>query len=497
VTILITILAFLLLSSFFFATLFFALRDFSLHKLEELARNNGGMGKLQPIVEDDTGHARALGLFRLVSNMLVLLTVVLLFTPLIEGDTFGWSGIRWENVAGAFGIAIVLLFLASLLLPVSVAQHAGERVIHSFSGVIRLCYVLSKPIAVLDFVDEAVKRLAGQGETTERDEIEDEIIAAVSEGERGGHLHAAEREMIRAVVELGETTVDEIMTPRTEVEGFELTDDLEEIKTFIREAGHSRIPVYEDDLDHIVGLLYAKDLIPWAGVGSETFVLRDILRPVTLVPERKRVSELLTEMQRDKVHLAIVVDEYGGTAGLVTLEDIVEEIVGEIQDEYEPEHEHDPEVVIDFESRRADADARVSVSDANEELRDLRIEIEESDDYDTLGGWVLSVLGRIPAVSETFDSPTARVEIIEAEPTRIHRIRFFALLEPVPEESRSGSKDLAASDVHSRTTAEASAGDAGDTDGSEQQRGGAHGAGDSADGGGGRESDSERIREAG
>lgn len=455
-SILLLVLGLALVSSFVFATLFFALRDFSLHKLEELARNNGGMGTLRPIVDDDTGHARSLGLFRLVSNMTVLLTTMLLFTPLIEGETFSWAGIQWHNVGSAFGLAIALLFLVSLLLPVSIAQHAGERVIHSFSGVIRACYIVTKPIALLGFVDEAVKRLAGEGETTERDEIEDEIIAAVSEGERGGHLLAAEREMIRAVVELGETTVDEIMTPRTEVEGLELTNDLEAIKAFITHAGHSRIPVYEDDLDHIVGLLYAKDLIPLAGVPADSFALRDNLRSVTLVPERKRVSELLTEMQRDKVHLAIVVDEYGGTAGLVTLEDIVEEIVGEIQDEYEPDDEHEPMVSVDPDQRSADADARVSVSDANEQLRELRIEIEESDDYDTLGGWVLSQLGRIPAQGESFETDSAMVFITEAEPTRIHRVRFASLLPALPDdEPRAGSKDLAASDVAARDDARA------------------------------------------
>jgi CBS domain containing-hemolysin-like protein len=434
------LLAALLLSAVF-STLFFAMRDFSLHKLEELARSNGGMAKLRPIVDRDDVHARALGVMRLVCNTVLLLTVALIFTPLIEGDSFSWRSIAWANVGSAVGVSAALLFVFSLLLPTSIAQHAGERAIHSSWWVIRATAVLCRPLVLLGFVDEAVKRLAGESETTGRDEIEDEIISAVSEGERGGHLHAAEREMIRNVVELSDTTVDEVMTPRTEVEGFAYTDDLDAIKAFIKQAGHSRIPVYEEDLDHIVGMLYAKDLIPWVGVPGDWFSLRSILRRATLVPERKAVGELLSEMQHEKVHLAIVVDEYGGTAGLVTLEDIVEEIVGEIQDEYEPEDDHEPDITLNYETRTAEGDARVNVADANQRLRDLRIELKESDDYDTLGGWVLSELGRIPAKGETFETATCRVEVVEAEQTRIHKVRFEALLDPLPDDE-DGSRDM-------------------------------------------------------
>ena len=354
-----------LLSSAVFSTLFFAMRDFSLNKLEELARSNGGMGKLRPIVDNDDAHARALGFLRLISNTVLLIVVALMFTPLVEGDVFSLAAVEWANAGRAVAVSAALLFVFSLLLPTSIARHAGERAIHSLWWLIRICAVVCKPIVLFGFVDEAVKRLAGETGTTERDEIEDDIISAVSEGERGGHIDASEREMIRNIVELNDTTVDEIMTPRTEIEGLAYTDDLDEIKAFIREAGHSRIPVFEEDLDHILGMLYAKDLIPWVGELGESFSLRSILRGVTLVPERKAVGNLLEDIQRDKVHLAIVVDEYGGTSGLVTLEDIVEEIVGEIQDEYEPEDEHEPDITVDLESRTATGDARVNVADAN------------------------------------------------------------------------------------------------------------------------------------
>ena len=369
-----------------FATLFFALRDFSLTKLEEIAGRNGGMSKLQAIVDDDAGHARALGVLLLLSQVVVVVCLCLMWpvATVVGGGEGGGlvAGVRvdWASVGLVCGVSLVLLFVSSMLLPIAVARYAGERVIYAMPGFIRGVFVVTRPLTLLGFVDVAVKRLAGEAQTTEREEIEDDIISAASEGERGGHLRSTEREMIRAVVELGDTTVDEIMTPRTEVEGFQVTDDLAFIREFVREAGHSRIPVYREDLDHIAGMLYAKDLIRFAGATEESFELEPILRPAVLVPERKRVSELLAEMQRDKIHLAIVVDEYGGTSGLVTLEDIVEEIVGEIQDEYEPATETEPVIVVDESGGTADADARVNIDDANGALKAVRVEIEESED---------------------------------------------------------------------------------------------------------------------
>ena len=245
----------------------------------------------------------------------------------------------------------------------------------------------------------------------------------------------------------------------------------------MREAGHSRIPVYREDLDHIAGMLYAKDLIRFAGATEESFELEPILRPAVLVPERKRVSELLAEMQRDKIHLAIVVDEYGGTSGLVTLEDIVEEIVGEIQDEYEPATETEPVIVVDESGGTADADARVNIDDANGALKALRVEIEESEDYDTLGGWVLARLGHIPVVGETFEADGLRVAVVEAEATRVHRLRLEAMEEAAGE--GAGGEEAGA---------EGSAGSGGGAEGSVAGDGGG-----AAEGGGGAEG----VREAG
>lgn len=422
----------LAIASLFLSTQFFALRDYSMHKLEQLAERNGGFDKLRPIVDNDEGYARSVALVRLVVNLVVVLLIALAFAPLYtpvdpEAPVSALGRIDWLAIGKTLGVSLGVLFLVSVILPVSLAQHAGERVIHKSAKWLRIMHAMTTPLAAFSVLDVAVKRLVGDSQATERTEAEDEVLSAVSEGALGGHIGDAEREMIENVVGMAEMTVDEIMTPRTDVDGFEYTDDLTEIKAHLSDIGHSRIPVYEGDLDHIVGILYVKDLLPFVNHTPERFVLRDILRPVTVVPETKPAHQLLVELQAGKVHLAIVVDEYGGTAGVVTLEDILEEIVGEIQDEYEDESDTPDAVSFSADTRAAEVDARVNVDDVNEAMLALGSELEESDDYDTLGGYVLSRLGRIPQVGESFQADGCVIDVLDAEPTRIHRLRVTVL----------------------------------------------------------------------
>jgi CBS domain containing-hemolysin-like protein len=233
--------------------------------------------------------------------------------------------------------------------------------------------------------------------------------------------------MIEAVVELREKSVEQIMTPRTEMQTLEYTDDLEQVKAFMRDCSHSRVPVSRDDLDHIVGLLYAKDLLKWlAEPDNEAtpFKLQTILRTATFVPETKTVRELLVEMLAQRVHIALAADEYGGTAGLVTIEDIVEEIFGEIHDEFEPEVADEPGISVDAALGAAEADARAYVHDVNDELEALGLKLPEDEDYDTLGGFIVTTMGRIPEVGDALRTDGVLITIIAAEPTRVLRARI-------------------------------------------------------------------------
>jgi CBS domain containing-hemolysin-like protein len=239
--------------------------------------------------------------------------------------------------------------------------------------------------------------------------------------------------MLEAVFEFPTTTVGEIMTPRTDVIGIEASADLDNVREMIQKHGHSRIPVYEENLDNIQGILYAKDLLRYVGTDLP-FEMGEVLRHALMVPESKPLAALLADFKANKVHIAIVLDEYGGTAGLVTIEDIVEEVVGEIQDEYEPQDEK-PEF-RKLEDGSYEVEARMRVDDVNDELG---LDWPEDEDYDTVGGFVFSTIGHVPEQGESFDFQDCRVTVIDVERTRVNQVRIEKIERSgVGEESRAG-----------------------------------------------------------
>jgi putative hemolysin len=228
------------------------------------------------------------------------------------------------------------------------------------------------------------------------------------------------------VIEFRDKDVAAIMTPRTEIVALPATVTLLEAKETIIREGHSRIPVYGRNIDDVQGVLYAKDLL---GCDErEPFDPTEVMRKVPFVPETKRIPDLLAELREKKVHLAIVVDEYGGTAGLVTIEDIIEEIVGEISDEYEAA---EPPPIRRIDERTVEADARVRIDELNEELN---IDLPEGKDYDTVGGFLFSEMGKVPAAGEEHHCGNVRFRVLDAEARKINRLRIEVLAgqEPGP-----------------------------------------------------------------
>ena len=401
-----------------------ALRDFSLRKLETLAKSNGGMTPLQPIVDDADNYAMSLGVLRGAIVAALVVACVIVFAT-VDADAAVLIQPGRLVLGGLLGALLVTVF--GILLPTAIADYAGEKLIHTFVWLIKLAHALTLPARPLIILDEAVKRLAGVHTVTDKEELEDDLLTVALEGQREGNLNESEREMIESVIRMSSITTEEVMTPRTDVEGLELTNDLKAIKAFIEEAGHSRIPVYDGDLDHIQGILYAKDLLRFLGHDPGGFDLKSMLRKALFVPESLPVTELLVELKAKKVHLAIVLDEYGGTTGLVTLEDVLEEIVGDIQDEYEGEEDLPPIITVSEEHRAAEMEARASIRDVNDALESLGIELPEHDDYETVGGYALAALGHIPEAGESFRQNGHAVTILEAEPTRIHKLRIEAI----------------------------------------------------------------------
>ena len=240
-------------------------------------------------------------------------------------------------------------------------------------------------------IDHTVRRALGADQTrTDHQHIEDDILSAVEEGEKEGVVKPQEREMIESIMEFAQATVGQIMTPRQEFSAISAKATLDDAKRAIESSGHSRIPLYDGTLDHVIGFLHARDLIKYLGSATEPFDARRAMRPVVFVPETKPLRDLLNDFRAQKVHIAIVLDEYGSTAGLVTIEDILEELVGEISDEHEPA---EPPMFKKIDEKSADADARITIEQLN---RLLGISLPEDAGYETLGGFLTTVLAKIP-----------------------------------------------------------------------------------------------------
>jgi CBS domain containing-hemolysin-like protein len=244
---------------------------------------------------------------------------------------------------------------------------------------------------------------------------EEEMLRFLEIEDAEGEIEDEERKMIRAVFVLEETAVREIMTPRTDFVAADADSNVHDVVRLIISRGYSRIPIYDDNLDNIVGIIYAKDLFRYLAEDRLPKQLRDVARTAFFVPESKRLDDLLTDMRKQRVHMAIVVDEYGGTAGLVTIEDLVEEIVGEIEDEYD-RVEHP---IVQVSGDEALLDGRVSIWDVNE-LFGSDIEAE---DFDTVGGCVFHMLGRVPAVGDVVDADGLTLTVLSVDGHRVRRVR--------------------------------------------------------------------------
>jgi CBS domain containing-hemolysin-like protein len=396
----------------------YSLRGFSRARLTELAERTGRMHRVELL-------ARRLNEFTLmVSTARMALTLILV---LVIAHVFrAWQGSLFWHYAVTFLISVALVSVFGVVVPNAWAKYAGEPLLLATVPAFSLSRMVVWPIlSCLHLFDGLVRRLAGvpaQEQESNAEQIEQEILSVVSEGEAHGAVDEEEKEMIESVIQLDELQVGEIMTPRTEIVALPTTATLFEAKELIAKEGHSRIPVYDEALDNVLGVLYAKDLLLLDRTAD--FDPTRVMRKVPFVPETKRIRELLREFRQNKVHIAIVLDEYGGTAGLITIEDIVEELVGEITDEFEPPA---PESMRRIDADTLEIDARVHVKDLNEELG---ISLPEDADYETVGGFVFSTLGRIPDTGEELEYQNVHIVVLDAEERKINRLRIHVIRQP-------------------------------------------------------------------
>ena len=323
-----------------------------------------------------------------------------------------------EAVARWLALAALLLLVpvCTWVIPLVVARRQPERVIgallpsfHAVAGVLR------------PLTGTVIERLCGmRGERAEEHAANGAGSAAGANGEPRSEVDEQdERELLHSVVEFGDTVVREVMTPRPDVVAVQAGATLAELRTLFVEQQYSRLPVYEEDLDHVLGFVFVKDLVPLADTTGDERIISRLLRPAHVVPETRRVAALLKVFQRQRIQIAVVHDEYGGTAGLVTLEDLIEEIVGEIRDEYDVE----AEPIVDEGNGSFVFSGTVPVDDMAERL-DVAV---ERHGFETVAGYLLARLGRVPRVGETLAVDQVAVEILDGEARRVQRVRIRRL----------------------------------------------------------------------
>jgi CBS domain containing-hemolysin-like protein len=321
-------------------------------------------------------------------------------------------------------VFVVVLWAALIWIATAAARVWAERLILStWPFWIIAAQVLAPAFAITRATERALRWLTGHPEApSEEEELEEELKSIVTEGHREGFIEGDTREMIESVIELTDVAVAEIMTPRTYMVAMRIDKPWDEAVRFVIDSGHSRIPIYGESRDEIVGILHAKDVLAeLARPMNERRPLAEILREPFFVPETKKVDELLEEFQKCRNHLAIAVNEFGGVSGLVTIEDVIEQIVGEIADEYD-------EALVDGIKSTGESTceslARVRIEEIN---RRMGIALPEDKEFDTLGGFLFHELGRIPEVGEELTRGDVRFRILDASRRRIDRVAIEVL----------------------------------------------------------------------
>ena len=380
----------------------------------------------------DGGVRRAEAVLRVLDDDTQLFTTVFLLDTI--GVAAAVAGIvllaigpaapesQWVTIAMAVGCAAVLLVAPSLGRGIGLARP--EQTTLALIGPLRLFRRLLLPIsAPLHLIERRLGRALGSGRPAEPDS-DAELRLLVETVDEAHPLEADERDMIHGIFELSERPAREVMVPRVDVAAEPREATIRQVLDRVIASGYSRVPIYDETIDNVVGVVYAKDMLRHLRDGKVDDSVEPIARKPYFVPDTKKVDELLQDLQQSRVHMAIVVDEYGGTAGLVTIEDILEEIVGEIRDEYDV---HEEQLIERVSESVSVVDARVSIRDVNEEL-DLHL---DPDEFDTLGGLVYHELGGVPSEGDEVRVNGCLVTVLSTEGRRIKKLRV-ALVSPKP-----------------------------------------------------------------
>ena len=381
----------------------------------------------------DAGNRRAALALKLVDQYDKLLSTILVGNNIVNlsasslATVFFTEGLRLQNgaVISTAVITIVVLVFGEVS-PKSLAKEYPESFAMFSAPIMRILMTILTPV---NFLFSLLKKLLSKVFHKEGDSgiTEEELVTMVDQAESEGGLDQHESKLIRSAIEFNDMEVDEILTPRVDIVAVEDTDSMDEIAQAFAESGYSRLPVYHEDIDDIIGVIHEKDFHA-ARYRGQTDV-KAITGPMLYTTGNTKISELLRILQREKAHMVIVVDEYGGTEGLVTLEDIVEELVGEIWDEHD-------EVIEEFK-KQEDGSYLISCSADLTDLFDL-FSIKGECDANTISGWVMEQIGRIPEEGDRFQSDGLDVTVTKVDHRRVLEIRVEVLPEPDEEKKEKG-----------------------------------------------------------
>jgi CBS domain containing-hemolysin-like protein len=315
-------------------------------------------------------------------------------------------------------VMTTLILIFGEITPKTYSSHYPEKVAMKLGKPLEILSVVLYPVlkiltTITNFI---IKLFGGDIKGTKTLVSEEEIKTLVDVGEEAGIIERDEREMINSIFEIGDIEVTEVMIPRIDMIYLEEESTLEETLSVVMKYGYSRIPVIKDTIDNVVGILYAKDLLIYSKKNSSNFDILKLIRGAYYVPESKKVSDLLKEMQKEKVHIAIILDEYGGTLGLVTIEDILEEIVGDILDEYDNE--------IEFIEHLGENSLIVNAKASIEQINEILAVNLPEEEYESIGGFVFNLLGRVPVKGDEIELGDIKIKVLNVQNRRIKQLEI-------------------------------------------------------------------------
>lgn len=408
----VVLLVFLILLSGFFSaseTALTAFRSIHLEKLED-GKHDKQVNLLKKWLKNPNEMLTGLLLGNNIVNILAssIATIV----------TIQFMGTSSKSVAVAtIGMTVVILVFGEIT-PKIIAKNHSLKIAGVVIVIVYWFSFFTKPlIKILIWISKFIGRLLGIELEDETLMItEEDIISFVNVGEAEGVIEEDEKEMIHSIVGFGETSAKEVMTPRTAMLAFEGNKTIDDIWYEMVDNGFSRIPVYEDTIDNILGVLYIKDIMNCIKDGNTNVPIKNFIRPGYFVPETKSIIEILKEFKALKVHIALVLDEYGGIVGLLTIEDLIEEIVGEIRDEFDTEEE---EFITQIDENSYEVDAMIDIETLDKELC---LNLPESDDYESLGGLIVTELGRLATIGDELKFNGVKLKVLEINKMRVSKV---------------------------------------------------------------------------